>query len=77
MDFAAGDDGQRLVEQRGQRAEQARLRLAAQAEQDEVVAREHGVDHLRDDGVVVADDAGKERLAGAAACESGCRGFRI
>ena len=41
-----------------------RLRLAAQAEQDEVVARQDRVDDLRDDRVVVADDAGEQRLAG-------------
>ena len=57
-----------LVEQRRQRAEDARLRLAAQAEQDEVVPREDRVDELRDHGVVVADDAGKQRLAARAAC---------
>ena len=60
--LGAGDVGRVGVEQRGERAQDARLRLAAQAEQDEVVARENGVDHLRDDGVVIADDAGKERL---------------
>ena len=65
MDFAAGDDGQRLVEQGRQGAEEARFRLAPQAEQDEVVPREHRVHHLGDDRVVVADDAGKEGLAGA------------
>jgi hypothetical protein len=50
------------VKQRGECAQQARLRLSAQAEQDEVVAREDGVDYLRDDGVVVADDAGEQAL---------------
>ena len=45
------------------RAQDARLRLAAQAEQDEIVTRQDRVDDLRHDGVVVADDAGKERLA--------------
>ena len=42
----------------------------AQAEQDEVVLREDGVDHLRHDGVVVADDAGEERHLRRAACAS-------
>ena len=50
------------VKQRGQRTQNARLRLPAQAEQDEVVPREHGVYDLRHDGVVVADDAGEERF---------------
>ena len=48
------------VEQGGEGAEDARLGLAAEAEQDEVVAGEDGVDELGDDGVVVADDAGEE-----------------
>ena len=47
------------VEQGGEGAEDAGLRLAAQAEQDEVVPRENGVDELGYDGVFVADDAGK------------------
>ena len=66
-ELGAGDVGAVRVEQRGERAEDARLGLAAQAEQDEVVAREDGVDDLRDDRVVVADDAGEERLAFGAA----------
>jgi hypothetical protein len=61
--LGAGDVRALRVEQRGERAQDARLGLAAQAEQDEVVPREHRVDHLRDDGVVIADDAGEERLA--------------
>ena len=52
------------VEQNCQRAEQARLGLAAKAEQDEIVTREDGVDDLRDDRLVVADDAGKNGPAG-------------
>ena len=43
--------------------QQAALGLSAQAQQDEVVAREQGVDHLRDHRVVVADDAGEEFVA--------------
>src|SRR4029079_9144683 len=39
----------------------ARLRLPAQPEQDEVVAREDRVDDLRHDGLLVADDALEER----------------
>ena len=52
-----------LVEQRGEGAQDAALGLAAQAEQDEVLPRENGVDDLRNDGVFVADDAGEERLS--------------
>ena len=49
VDLAAGHDRDLVVEQRHQRAQQARLRLAAQAEQDEVVLREQRVDQLRND----------------------------
>ena len=64
-EFGAGDVGHVGIEQRGERAQDAGLGLAAQAEQDEVVAREDGVDELRDDGVFVADDAREERRASA------------
>ena len=63
MDLAARHDRDLLVEQVDERAQDAALRLAAQAEQDEVVPRQDRVDELRDDRVVVADDAGEERLA--------------
>ena len=63
VDLAAGHDRNLLVEQVDQRAQDPALRLAAQAEQDEVVARQDRVDELRNDGLVVADDAGEERLA--------------
>ena len=64
MDLAAGHDRNLLVEQIDEAAQDAALRLAAQAEQDEVVARQDRVDELRDDRLVVADDAGEQRLAG-------------
>ena len=75
VNLAAGHDRNLLVEQIDQAAQDAALRLAAQAEQDEVVPREDGVDELRDDGVVVADDAGEQRARRPAACARGCRGF--
>ena len=62
-ELGAGDVGGVGVEQRGERAEDARLGLTAEAEEDEVVAREDGVDDLGDDGVVEADDAGEEGFA--------------
>ena len=65
MNLAPGHYGQRLVEEARERPEDAALGLASQAEKDEVVARQHRVDDLGDDGVVVADDARKECLAGA------------
>jgi hypothetical protein len=63
VNFAARHDRDSLVEQIDEAAQDARLRLAAQAEQDEIVAREDRVDELRHDGVVVADDAREKRLA--------------
>ena len=66
-ELGAGDVGAVGVEERGEGAEDARLGLAAEAEEDEVVAREDGVDDLGDDGVVEADDAGEEGLAFALA----------
>ena len=71
-----GHDGDRLVQQAGEAAEDPALRLPAEPEQDEVVPREDGVDELRDDRVVVADDAGEERAAGSGASASGSDGFR-
>ena len=67
VNLAARHHGNLVVEQAREGAQDAALRLAAQAEQDEIVARQHGVDDLRDDRVVVADDAGEERLSGAEA----------
>ena len=57
--------GNRVVEERDERAEDARLRLTAQAEEDEVVPGEEGVDDLRHDGLLVADHALEQRSARA------------
>ena len=62
VDFAAGDHGNFRVEELDQAAQDAALRLAAQAQQDEIVARKQGVDDLRNHAVFVAMDAGKQRL---------------
>ena len=72
VDLAARDDGHLGVEECRESAEDAALRLPAQAEQDHVVAGQDGVRDLRDDGVFVAEDAGEERLAATGACASGC-----
>ena len=64
VDLDAGEDRDPLVEQVGQQPEDARLRLPAQAEEEQVVLREDAVDDLRDDRVAVADDAGEELFAG-------------
>ena len=64
VDLAAGDDRDGVVEQVRQLPEHARLGLSAQAEEEHVVLGEDGVLNLWDDGLIVADDAGKERFAG-------------
>jgi hypothetical protein len=50
------------IEQLDQLAEDTGFGLAAEAEQDEVVAAEKRVDDLRGDALVVADDAGEDGL---------------
>jgi hypothetical protein len=57
IDLTAGDDRHRFVEQRRQRAQDARLRLAAQPEQDEVVPREDRVHDLRHYRILVSQHA--------------------
>jgi hypothetical protein len=64
VQLGARDDGCPLVEQRDQRADQAGLALAALAEQDHVMAGQHGPLDLGQHGVVVADDAGKTGCTG-------------
>ena len=61
VQLRAGDDRQLLVEEVHEGAEDPRLRLPAQAEQDHVVPREQRVDEGRDDGPLVAEDAGEDR----------------
>src|SRR3972149_3866795 len=55
--------GPRLVEEPDEQPRHARLGLAALAEEDDVLAGEERVLDLGDDGLLVADDPGKERLA--------------
>ena len=57
--LAAGQIRHVRIEQRRQGAQDAAFGLAAQAEQNEIVPRENGIDDLRNNGVVVADDAGE------------------
>ncbi len=59
IDFAAGDDGHLGVEEIDESAQDTAFGLAAEAEKNEIVAREQSVDDLRDDGVFVAVNAGK------------------
>ncbi len=65
VDLAAAQVGHVRVEQRSKRTQNAALGLAAQSQQNEIVPRKNCVDDLRHDGVVIADDAGKHRIAGA------------
>ena len=67
MNLAAGNVGHLRIEQRRERAQDAALGLSAQSEQDEIVARKNGVDDLRNDGVVIADDAGEDGPSSAQA----------
>ncbi len=60
VDFASRDDRNGLVQQRRQGAENPRLCLTTQAEQDEIVPGQYRVDDLRDDGFFVADDPRKQ-----------------
>ena len=63
VDLRAGDDRQVFVEQMDELAQHPRLGLAAQAQEQHVMPRQDGVLDLRDDGLFVAQDVGKERLA--------------
>ena len=63
--FGASDVGHLLVEKRREHPDQLCFGLSAGAEQDEVMLGQDGVDDLGDDGILVADDAGKEAFAGA------------
>jgi hypothetical protein len=63
FELGAGQHRGPLVEQAGQRADQPGLALAALAEQHQVVTGEQGPLHLRQHGVLEAEDAGERRLA--------------
>src|ERR1700730_4729742 len=60
VNFRTGNYRKAFIQQFGQLADYPAFRLAAQAEQNEVVSRQDGVDQLRDNGVVVANDPGKK-----------------
>src|SRR6266851_2439167 len=63
IDFAAGDDGHFRIEEVDEAAKNSAFGLAAEAEQNEIVAGEQGIDDLRNDSVFVAVDAGEKRFA--------------
>jgi hypothetical protein len=64
VDLAAAHHGGPLVEQADEGADEARLALAALAEEHQVVPREQGALDLGDHGVVVPEDARERVLAG-------------
>ena len=59
VQLGAGDDGRLLVEEVHEGAQDARLRLPAQAEEDQVVPGQDGVHEGGDDRPVVAEDPGE------------------
>ena len=61
--LTTGDVRDPFVQQRNQHADQPRLGLPAQSQQDEIVARQNRVDDLRDHRLLETDDAREERLA--------------
>ena len=63
VDLAVADGGDFVVEEVDEGADEAGLGLAALAEEDDVLAGEDGVLDVREDGVLVADDAGEVLLA--------------
>ena len=63
-DFGTCEHRRPLVQQAGQAADDPGLRLAALSQEDDVLIAEESVGQLRDHGVVVAGDSGKQRLAG-------------
>ena len=60
VEVGAGDGGDALIQKSHQAAQDARLGLAAEAQENEVVARQDGVHQAWQDGFLVADDAGKQ-----------------
>ena len=62
VDLRPGHDRHPLVEQAGQGADHPGLRLTPLAEEDDVVTRQQCVLELRQDGVLVAEHVGEQRL---------------
>ncbi len=64
VDLGAGNDGRPFVEQPDERADDAGLRLAALAQQNDVVAGQDGVLQLGHDGFLETEHAGDQALSG-------------
>ena len=60
VNLATGDVRRLRIKQSCQRAQDAALGLPAQAQQDEVVPRQHSVDDLGHDRVVIAHNSGED-----------------
>ncbi len=65
VDLAARDRGNLRIEEVDERAHDAALRLSSLTEHDHVVAGDDRIRQLRQHRLVIADDAGEERLSGA------------
>ena len=63
VNFGAGDDRYFVIQKLGELADDAALGLSSEAQQNNVVPRENGVDELGDNCFVVTDDAAKKFLA--------------
>ena len=59
MNLASRNVGHLLIEKRGKRAQYPAFRLAAQAQENEIVSRQNRIHDLRYHGIVVADDPGE------------------
>ena len=60
VNFAARNEWRVFVQQVRQLADEARLGLSAQSQENEIVPRQDGVDHLRHHGIFVAQNAGEQ-----------------
>lgn len=59
MNLASRNVGHLLIEKRGKRAQYPAFRLAAQAQENEIVSRQNRIHDLRYHGIVVSDDPGE------------------
>src|SRR6266700_3457932 len=69
MNLAASYVGRVRVEQRSESAKNAAFGLAAQTQKNEIMARKNGIHDLRDNGVVITDDAGENRIILSQLCD--------
>src|SRR5689334_12895616 len=60
MDFRARHIGQKRIEQGRQHPDEPGLGLSAESEKDEVMTREHRVNHLRHNTIVITDNSRKQ-----------------